>query len=76
MGKAMRAGMPADRGEVRGRLTVLAVDEATCVVGVLVVHLEVAGHARRPGSAGALAGRVAHDVIGWEFPHGGLGRQG
>ena len=72
----MRAGMPADQGEVRGCLTVFAADEALWVVAVLVVHLEGAGHLRPPGSAGALAGRVSQDVIGWDFPHVGLGRQG
>jgi len=72
----MRAGMPADQDEVRGCLMVFAADEALCLVGVLVVRLERAGHLRPPGSAGALAGRASQDVIGWDFPHVGLGRQG
>ena len=32
MGKAMRAGMPADQDEVRGCLTVFAADEALRLV--------------------------------------------
>ncbi len=56
--------MPADKEEVRGCLTVFAVDEALCSVAVLVVHSEEAGHVRPPGSAGALAGRVSQYAIG------------
>ncbi len=62
--ESRRAGMPADKEEVRGCLTVFAVDEALCSVAVLVVHSEEAGHVRPPGSAGALAGRVSQYAIG------------